>query len=200
VTRQQLEPASRAAPSPACSVPPRVAPTANRCWCLPTAKTNMLIHATKISACVITRRFFRAILRSESAFSREKNLLKASTGKHKDYYSGEKTSACVSREKSQARFKGSKYLLRGKRISKCFKRPESTQKDVPPPPRTGRAEILRNCVCSFLQHEPLSVEENKLAASDVARFYSGHPRYLLRPETLSLHAKGKKTWTWEVRA
>ena len=134
VTRQQLEPTSRAAPSPACSVPPRVAPTANRCWCLPTAKTNMLIHATKISACVITRRFFRAILRSESAFSREKNLLKASTGKHKDYYSGDKTSACVSREKSQARFKGSKYLLRGKRISKCSKRPESTQKDVPPPP------------------------------------------------------------------
>jgi hypothetical protein len=41
VTRQQLEPASRAAPNTACSVPPRVAPTANRCRCLPTTKRNI---------------------------------------------------------------------------------------------------------------------------------------------------------------
>jgi len=33
--------------------------------------------------------------------------------------------------------------------------------------------------CSFLQHKTFSMGENMLAASDVARFYSGHRRYLL---------------------
>ena len=71
-------------------------------------------------------------------------------------------------------------------MSKYFERPEGTQEDV------AEMDVLRNCACSFLQHETFYAGENMLAASDVARFYSGHPRYLLRPETLSLHAKGTK--------
>ena len=54
-----------------------------------------------------------------------------------------------------------------------FERPQGTQKDV------AELDVLRNCACSFLQHEPLSMGENVLAASDVTRFYSGHRRYLL---------------------
>ena len=66
-----------------------------------------------------------------------------------------------------------KMQKRGKHISKYFERPEGTQEDV------AEMDGLRNCACSFLQHEPLSMGENVLAASDVTRLFSGHRRYLL---------------------
>jgi len=55
-----------------------------------------------------------------------------------------------------------------KHISKCVERPEDTEKDV------AGLDVLQNCACSFLQHEPRSIGENMLAASDVARIYPGH--------------------------
>jgi len=54
---------------------------------------------------------------------------------------------------------------RGKRLSKYFERPEGTQKDL------AELDVMRNCACSFLQHESL-MAENMLAASHVQRFYS----------------------------
>ena len=54
----------------------------------------------------------------------------------------EKSSACVSREKSQAKFKGSKYLMMAETKSKCFKRPENAQKDE------AELDVLRKCVSS----------------------------------------------------
>ena len=49
-----------------------------------------------------------------------------------------------------------KMQKRGKHISKYFERPEGTQEDV------AEMDGLRNCACSFLQHEPLSMVENML--------------------------------------
>ena len=45
-----------------------------------------------------------------------------------------------------------------------FERPEGTLKDL------AELDVLRNCACSFLQHEPLSMGKSMLAASDVVRF------------------------------
>ena len=54
----------------------------------------------------------------------------------------------------------------GKRISKSFERPEGTQKDV------AELDVLRKCACSFPQYEPLSLREDMLAESDVARLFN----------------------------
>jgi len=45
----------------------------------------------------------------------------------------------------------------------------------------------RGCsrACSFLQYKTFSMGEQMIAASDIARFYSGHRRYLLS----KIHAK-----------
>ena len=54
-------------------------------------------------------------------------------------------------------------------------------------------DVLRNCACSFLQHETFSMGENMFAASDVARFYSGHRRYLLSTRNSELTCDRLKT-------
>ena len=69
---------------------------------------------------------------------------------------------------------------------KCWKRKllkkKTTRKHPGGCSRNGRA--AKNSACNFLQHKTFSMGENMLAAGDVARFYSGHRRYLFEHQKL----------------
>ena len=71
-------------------------------------------------------------------------------------------------------------LFVAKMLKKKIVEKENDQKA----PRKMYRRAAKNSACGFLQHKTFSMGENMLAAGDVARFYSGHRRYLFEHQKL----------------